>query len=189
LTEFNKIRDFDSNSLTDLTSTHPKKRGQLGIFLIALITVSSISTPNNYIGMLRAPQDKGIESRVPFEPVLAAIKGANIPEGAKVYIITQHKAGYEYYVIRYEMIGAQFAAVPFSIGSPFAESGDAWTDPTVDAEKWSKTLLDFDYVVLYNSTESFVDEFSSLFKDGTVEENSVYKIVKLGNDSLLTKIR
>ncbi len=189
LTEFNKIRDFDSNSLTDLTSIHPKKRGQLGIFLIALITVSSISTPNNYIGMLRAPQDKGIESRVPFEPVLAAIKGANIPEGAKVYIITQHKAGYEYYVIRYEMIGAQFAAVPFSIGSPFAESGDAWTDPTVDAEKWSKTLLDFDYVVLYNSSESFVDEFSSLFKDGTVEENSVYKIVKLGNDSLLTKIK
>ena len=139
--------------------------------------------------MLRAPQDKGFESRTPFAPVLAAIETANIPEGAKVYIITQHKVGYEYYVIRYEMIGAQFAAVPFSIGSPFAESGDAWTDPTVDAEKWSKTLLDFDYVVLYNSTESFINEFSSLFKEGIVEENSVYKVVKLGNDSLLTKIQ
>ena len=59
----------------------------------------------------------------------------------------------------------------------------------MDAEKWSKTLLDFDYVVLYNSTESFVNEFSSLFKDGIVEENSVYKVVKLGNNSLLTKIQ
>ena len=189
LTEFNIIREFDSNSMTDLTSTHPKKRSQLGIFLIALIAIGAISTPNHYVDMLRAPQDKGFESRTPFAPVLAAIETANIPEGAKVYIITQHKTGYEYYVIRYEMIGAQFAAVPFSIGSPFAESGDAWTDPTVDAEKWSKMLLDFDYVVLYNYSESFVNEFSSLFKDGIVEENSVYKVVKLGNDSLLTKIQ
>jgi hypothetical protein len=189
LTEFNTIREVDSNSIIELASTHPKKRSQLGIFLIALVAIGSISTPNHYIDMLRAPKDKGIESRTPFDPVIDAIKNANIPEGAKVYIITQHKVGYEYYVLRYEMIGAEFAAVPFSIGSPFAESGDAWTDPTVDAEKWSKTLLDFDYVVLYNSTESFVDEFSSLFKDGIVEENSVYKVVKLGNDSLLTKIQ
>jgi hypothetical protein len=157
--------------------------------LIALVAIGSISTPNHYISMLKAPQDKGIESRAPFDPVLAAIEDANLPEGAKVYIITQHKVGYEYYVIRYELIGARFGAVPFSIGSPFADSGDAWTDPTVDAEKWSKTLLDFDYVVLYNSTESFVTEFSSVFKDGIVEENSVYKVVKLGNNSLLTKIQ
>ena len=189
LNEFTTFREIDSNLITDLTSTHQEKRSQLGIFLIALIAIGSISTPTHYIDMLRAPQDKGFESRAPFTPLLAAIEAANIPEGAKVYIITQHKVGYEYYVIRYEMIGAQFAAVPFSIGSPFAESGDAWTDPTVDAEKWSKTLLDFDYVVLYNSTESFINEFSSLFKEGIVEENSVYKVVKLGNDSLLTKIQ
>ena len=189
LAEFNSIREVDSNSITELASTHPKNRSQLGIFLIAFVAIGSISTPNHYISMLRAAQDKGIESRAPFAPVLASIENANLPEGAKVYIITQHKVGYEYYVLRYEMIGAEFAEVPFSIGSPFAESGDAWTDPTVDAEKWSKTLLDFDYVVLYNSTESFVDEFSTLFKDGIVEENSVYKVVKLGNDSLLTKIQ
>jgi hypothetical protein len=139
--------------------------------------------------MLRAPEDKGVESRAPFDPVLAAIESAKIPEGAKVYIITQHKVGYEYFVLRYEMIYAQFEPVAFSIGSPFAEFGDAWTDTSVDAEKWSKTLLDFDYVVLYNYSESFVNEFSSLFKDGIVEENSVYRVVKLGNNSLLTKIQ
>jgi hypothetical protein len=189
LTEFSSIHEVEVNSVNDLTSTHPKKKSQVGIFLIAVIAISSISTPNHYIDMLRAPQYKGIESRAQFEPMLAAIEAAEIPEGAKVYIITQHKVGYEYFALRYEMIYAQFKPVAFSIGSPYAESGDAWTDPTVDAEKWSKTLLDFDYVVLYNSTESFVNEFSSLFKDGIVEESSVYKVVKSGNDSLLTKIQ
>jgi len=189
LTQFNSLREVDSNSTIDLTSTHPRKRNQVGIFLISIVAISSISTPNHYMDMLRAPQYKGIESRAQFESMLGAIEAAKIPEGAKVYIITQHKVGYEYFVLRYEMIYAQFKPVAFSIGSPYAESGDAWTDPTVDAEKWSKTLLDFDYVVLYNSTESFVNEFSSLFKDGIVEENSVYKVVKLGNDSLLTKIQ
>lgn len=189
LSDLHAIRDVDSNSIKDEESIHPKKRTQVGIFLIALILISSISSPNQYIEMLRAPQYKGIESRAQFDPMLAAIETANIPEGAKVYIITQHKVGYEYFVLRYEMIYAQFEPAAFSIGSPYAESGDAWTDPTVDAEKWSKTLLDFDYVVLYNSTESFINEFSSLFKDGIVEDNSVYKVVKLKNRSLLTKIQ
>ena len=189
LTEFNSIREVEANSITDLSSTHPNKRSQVGILLVALIAISSISSPNQYIDMLRAPQDKGIESRAPLAPMVDAIEAAKIPEGAKVYIITQHKVGYEYFVLRYEMIYAKFKPVAFSIGSPYAESGDAWTDTTVDAEKWSKTLLDFDYVVLYNSTESFVNEFSSLFKDGIVEENSVYKVINSSNRSLLTKIQ
>jgi hypothetical protein len=81
------------------------------------------------------------------------------------------------------MIYAEFEPVAFSIGSPFAESGDAWTDTTVDAEKWSEMLLDFDYVVLSNVTVSFLNEFYLLFKDGIVEDNSVYKVVKLSDSS------
>jgi hypothetical protein len=86
------------------------------------------------------------------------------------------------------MIGNDFGGKAFSIGTPRGE-GDIWTDPTMNAEKWNQTLLDFDYVVLYNSTESFLNEFSSLFENGIVEDSSVYKVVKLGNDSLLTKIQ
>ena len=183
LRKFDSIRDVDSNSTKDLASTHPKKRSQVGIFLVTLIAISSISSQNQYLDMLRTPKGKELPYRDALAPVVAEIEAAKIPKGAKVYIITQHKTGYEYYVLRYEMIGAQFGAVPFSIGSPFAESGDAWTDPTVDAEKWSKMLLDFDYVVLSNVTESFLNEFYLLFKDGIVEDNSVYKVVKLNDRS------
>ena len=53
----------------------------------------------------------------------------------------------------------------------------------MDAEQWSEMLLDFDYVVLSNATISFILEFSSLFKDGIVEGNSVYQVVKLSDRS------
>ena len=188
LSKFDSIRDVDSNSTKDLTSTHPKKRSQVGIFLVTLIAISSISSQNQYLDMLRTPKDKELPYRDALAPVVAEIEAAKIPEGAKVYIITQHKTGYEYYILRYEMIGAQFGAVPFSIGSPSAETGDLWTDPTMDAEKWSKTLLDFEYVVLANATMSFANEFYSLFRDGRVEDGSVYKVVKLGDSILLEKI-
>jgi hypothetical protein len=56
------------------------------------------------------------------------------------------------------------------------------------AKKWSKTLLDFDYVVLANATMSFANEFYSLFKDESVEEGFVYKVVKLGDSIRLEKI-
>ena len=120
--------------------------------------------------------------------MVKAIKAAKIPDGSKVYIITQHKIGFEYYVLRYELIGAQFGEMPFSIGSPYGE-GDNWTEPTMDAAKWSKTLRDFDFVVLYITTESFNEEFSSLFEGGVVEPNTVYKIEKLAKTVVLSKAK
>ena len=85
------------------------------------------------------------------------------------------------------MIGSQFGSNAFSIGSKNGE-GDVWTDPTVDAEKWSKTLRDFDFVVLYITTDSFNEEFSLLFEGGLVEPSTVYKIGKLANTVVLSKL-
>ena len=62
------------------------------------------------------------------------------------------------------------------IGSPNGES-DLWTDPIMDAEKWSKTLRNYDFVVLYITTESFKKEFSSLFEYGVVEPDTVYDLL------------
>ena len=77
--------------------------------------------------------------------------------------------------------------MPFSIGTK-KDKGDIWTEETMDAKKWSETLRDFDFVVLSITTESFNDEFSSLFKDGLVESDSVYKVMKYQNSVLLVKV-
>jgi len=187
LSEFNFAQDVDSNPLDEETLRFPNKRKQVSILLIAFIALNSLSSIGNYINMLRTPQNKGIEWRAPFDPIKKAIKAAKMPQGSKVYIITQHKIGFEYYVLRYEMVGAQFGQAPFSIGSQNDE-GDMWTEPTMNAGKWSKTLRDFDYVVLYITTESFNNEFSTLFEAGIVEPNSVYKVIKSKEKILLKKV-
>jgi hypothetical protein len=188
LSEVNFAEDFQSNLLTDPNLRHSNIKKRVSILLITFLALNTISSIGNYVKLLREPQYKGSEWREPFTPMIKAIGAAKIPEGSDVYIITQHKIGFEYYVLRYELIGAQFGQVPFSIGSQNGE-GDIWTEPTMDAAKWSKTLRDFDFVVLYITTESFNKEFSSLFKGGVVEANTVYKVEKLAKTVVLSKAR
>ena len=188
LSEINFAEDFKANLLSDSNSKSANIKMRVSILIITFIALSTISSIGNYVNLLRAPQHKGSEWREPFAPMVKAIKAAKIPEGSKVYIITQHKIGFEYYVLRYELIGAQFGEMPFSIGSPYGE-GDIWTEPTMDAAKWSKTLRDFDFVVLYITTESFNEEFSSLFEGGVVEPNTIYKIEKLAKTVVLSEAK
>lgn len=167
---------------------NPNNKMRISILLITFMVLSTISSIGNYVNLLRAPQYNGSEVREPFAPMIKKIRAAKIPDGSKVYIITQHTVGFEYYVLRYEMVGAKFGTNAFSIGSKNGED-DIWTEPTMGAEKWAKTLRDYDFVVLYITTESFNQEFSSLFENGVVEPVTVYKIEELTNTVVLTKIK
>jgi hypothetical protein len=187
LSELNFVDEFDSKLSEYTGSRFPSNGMRVGVLLLAFITLSSLSSIGNYVNLIRSPQYKGSESRVPFAPTLKAINAANLPDQSKVYIITQHKSGFEYYVLRYEMISAKFGRNAFSVGSPFGD-GDVWTDPTMDAKTWSQTLQDYDFVVLHNSSESFNNEFVSLFESGIIEENSVYRVQKTRSGVSLSKV-
>ena len=163
------------------------RQRHISVLLIAFIYLNTISSLGYYVFMLRSAPNLGIDWREPLFKTTKAIKAAKIPDGSKVYIVTQHRAGFEYYLLRYEMVGAQFGEKPFSIGTK-KDEGDIWTDEAMDAKDWSETLRDFDFVVLSITTESFNDEFSSLFKDGLVESDSVYKVMKYQDSVLLVKV-
>lgn len=163
------------------------RQRHISVLLIAFIYLNTISSLGYYVFMLRSAPNLGIDWREPLFKTTKAIKAAKIPDGSKVYIVTQHRAGFEYYMLRYEMVGAYFGEKPFSIGTK-KDEGDIWTDEAMDAKDWSETLRDFDFVVLSITTESFNDEFSSLFKDGLVESDSVYKVMKYQDGVLLVKV-
>jgi hypothetical protein len=137
--------------------------------------------------LLRTDQFKGIQYRTPFEPVLKAINVADIPKGSQVWIIAQHTVGFEYYVLRYEMIDAKFGTVSWSIGSPDGD-GDIWTDSAQTAQTWSQELRNFDYVVLYSASEGFYTEFGSIFESGIIDTNSVYKVIENDGTVSLSKV-
>ena len=185
--EFSLAKQFDSEITTEEQKGSLGAHRKVSLFLVVFLSLAMISNSINYVSMLRGGNSRGIEFREKFNPVTRSIREAGIPEQSKVWIIAQHTAGFEYYVLRYEMIQADFSNVAWSIGSPNGV-GDIWTDPSLDVEKWSKELLTFDYVVLYSTTESFNNEFGSLFESGIPETDSVYKVIKNDNTVSLSKI-
>ena len=184
---FRLTKYFDTYKGAIETKSLLRLRKQVALYLVALMILFSFSSIMNSLIFLRSDQFKGAQYRTPFMSVKDAIKSANMPKQSKVWIIAQHSSGFEYYVLRYEMLDKQFGEVPWSIGSSNGE-GDIWTDSQMTAQSWSQELREFDYVVLYSASAKFYDEFGSLFESGKIDTNSVYKVVKTDTNVSLSKV-
>lgn len=187
VSEFSLEKYFEPKAVSEETISSLSIRKQVSLFISAFLALVSFSSIMSSIILLRTDQFKGIQYRTPFEPVTKAIDVADIPKGSQVWIIAQHTVGFEYYVLRYEMIDAKFGTVPWSIGSPNGD-GDIWTDSAQTAQTWSQELRNFDYVVLYSASEGFYTEFGSLFESGIIDTNSVYKVIKTDGTVSLSKV-
>ena len=187
LAELSFTKFFFVNDVDNMKTGSPNTRKQIGLYLAAFLALISFSSIMSSIILLRSDQFKGANYRTPFEPLIKAIDVADIPQGSRVWIIAQHTAGFEYYVIRYEMIDARFGTVSWSIGSPSGE-GDVWTNSEQTSQTWSQELNSFDYVVLYSASENFYTEFGSLFESGIIHTNSIYKVKKYDGAVSLSKI-
>ena len=181
------FRYFDSDESKRNCPNSLSIRKQSSLFVVAFLTLNCLSGVGSYIIMLRTNPFNGVEYRTPYIPILEAVSKAKIPEQSKIYIIAQHTVGFEYYVLRYEMSDQLFGKVPWSIGTPRGE-GDIWTDPKWDLKKWSNELQEYDYVVVYSTSEQFNSEYGSLFDSGVIDTNTVYKVVKTENDVSLSKV-
>ena len=187
LAELSFVKFFDTTDIDNTQNEYAKIRRQVSLYLVAFLVLISFSSIMNSIILLRTDQFKGQQYRTPFEPIVKAIDMADIPKGSKIWIIAQHTVGFEYYVLRYEMIDAKFGTVPWSIGSPNGK-GDIWTDSDYTAQTWAEELNGFDYVLLYSASENFYTEFGALFESGIVDTNSIYKVEKGDGSISLSKI-
>ena len=187
--DFNFSQFFTNGVSAEGLSKDKPSKERVGLLLVALMTVMTLSSIHNYMLMLTVSRYQGSEVRAPLNPTLEAIGNAKMPEGSKVWIITQHKVGFEYYVLRYEMQNSkfEFGEKPFSVGVPYGD-GDIWTAPDRTLEVWSDELRDWDYVVLYETTESFNRQFATLFEPGIPESNSVYEVKVTEEEVSLIKV-
>ena len=187
LAELSFAKFFDPNVIDQAQNESVKIRRQVSLYLVAFLVLMSFSSIMNSIILLRTDQFKGQQYRTPFEPIVKAIDVADIPKGSQVWIIAQHTAGFEYYVLRYELLNFKFGTASWSIGSQNGE-GDIWTDSDQTSQTWSEELKSYDYVVLYSASENFYTEFGSLFESGIIDTNSIYKVEKGDNSISLSKI-
>ena len=161
---------------------------QMGGFLAFIVMITSLTSIYSYMEMIKSNQFRGKEARVIYDPIRAKIKAAKIPDQSKVWIISQYSSGFDYYVLRYEMINLKFGNAAWSIGKPYDDS-DIWTDSTITASRWVNELQQYDYVILYATSESLNEEFSSVFNSGIIEPNSVYKVLQEPENLVLVKVQ
>ena len=182
---------FNSDELTNANKTEtlsPNQKLQMGSFLAFIVMLTSLTSIYSYMEMIKSNQFRGKEARVIYDPIKATIKAAKIPDQSKVWIISQYSSGFDYYVLRYEMINLKFGDAAWSIGKPYDDS-DIWTDSTMTAPKWANELKHYDYVILFATSESFNEDFSGVFDSGIIEPNSVYKVLQEPESLILVKVQ
>jgi hypothetical protein len=122
-----------------------------------------------------------------FHSMADKIRFAKFDTNTRVWIIAQHTMGFEFYLLQYEALPANVGRIPYSIGSP-AFYGDPWTDPNMTVEKWNQALNNYDYVIVFKSTESFIAEYGSLFEDpNSLSEQGIDRIEHRKDKNLLVK--
>jgi hypothetical protein len=154
-----------------------------GVVLVSLFALSPVQKLSEFFA---SPNAYSSKVRAQFEPVLEQARAAGIEPGDKVWIIAQHTTGFEYWVLRYSLMENETNSDSWSLGAK-ADENDVWTAEKSVSE-WSGDLKGYDYVLLFQKSESFQSEFSILFeKSADVSDSSVFRISDEEGDVRLTR--
>jgi hypothetical protein len=124
---------------------------------------------------------------VNYKTLTEKIKFLNLTTDDRVWIISQDTMGFEFYIFQYEVLPASVGSIPFSIGTPSSPQ-DIWTDPKMTPEKWDEALDNYDYVLIFKTTDSFVSEFGPMFEDpSSLIEQGIYRVEKDQTGNRLVK--
>jgi hypothetical protein len=146
------------------------------------------SSPAHFLSYLSSPSAASNNYMAQFNDQRKMIKDMKLTVEDDVWIISQHTQGFEYYFLKYELLPASVGPVPWSIGSAYSE-GDIWTDTKITAEKWNDLLDEYDYVYVNKATESYINEFGSLYEDpGSMTTPGFYKVVANKSGNTLVRV-
>jgi hypothetical protein len=158
-------------------------RIQLSLIILSVFVLLSPKYLSTYLN------NPNIDSEIRnnFDGIEREINESNFSKIDKVWIITQHKTGFEYYVVKYLLMPSSVNFGNFSIGEPYGPE-DYWTAQGVSFGKFRNLLPDYDYVFIYESNNSFSCQFGELFNGKCEPINpGFYKVVIESNDIKLVK--
>lgn len=184
---------FELKEISQETVAADSQRKFETIFKIPLmplmLTLSyTVHSPAGHaLNFLYSPHQQSVAIANNFKLIDEKIELAQFKVDDKVGIIAQHTIGFEYYRLQYEIMPASTFKTGFntwSIGSPSGPD-DLWTDQTMTPERWNDYLNNLDYLVVYNVSQSFLDEFGIFFEDkeNIANESAIYWVdhSNLGN--------
>ena len=127
--------------------------------------------------LTRASVHKSVEYRRGLDSYTERIVEKLQSPPSTIYIIAQKSDGYIYWALRYNLKPNTVNEKAWSIspdGSPLYE-GDSYTKKK-SPEDWKKELNGYDYVILYEITEAFKDNYSDLFDQRYFIYPGLYKV-------------
>jgi hypothetical protein len=155
-----------------------------GVVLVSLFALSPVQKLSEFFA---SPNAYSSQVRAQFEPVLEQARAAGIEPGDKVWIIAQHTTGFEYWVLRYELMENETNSDSWSLGTK-ADENDVWTVEK-SASEWGDDLKGFDYVLVYRATESLVNDFSELFANPSeLQDSTVFSGTEAIDSIGLTRV-
>jgi hypothetical protein len=154
---------------------------------VVFLSIFALSPVQKLAEFFANPHGYSSQVRSQFEPVLEQAKQAGIKRGDKVWIIAQHTTGFEYWILRYSLMGSDVNLSGWSIGSPSSEE-DIWTVAKT-AEEWASDLREFDYVLFFDPGDNFMNQFGSLFtQNADTEPLSVFQVSVLDDKVSLSRV-
>jgi hypothetical protein len=177
--------DQISSSHSELFNSNFLKIPVIAIWVTGLLMFTSV--PGRIPQYISRSDNFSNEFRTPFDVIKEKIHLAQFKPEDKIYVITQHKMGFEYHYLKYESLPGDVVPMPFSIGSEL-DVFDFWTDQRMTLDVWDKTLNNFDFVIIYNISESFIKEFSEIFENPKlIEEQTIYFVEHSDSGNKLVK--
>jgi hypothetical protein len=156
-----------------------------GVVFVALFALSPVQKLAEFFS---SPHAYSSQVRAQFEPVLEQAKQVGIEPGDRVWIIAQHTAGFEYWVLRYSLMENETNSGFWSLGSKANES-DVWTAERTVAE-WALDLTEYDFVLVHRTSQSLTTEFSELFENSAdVRDSTVFSVNVTEQGVKLTSLR
>lgn len=154
----------------------PNKLNQsLSILLVSSFLLGNVDGLTKLTLLSNAEKNTLIENRTQYA-TLENIDHIMKPTD-RLYVIAQNTKGYEMLVAKYIITPYKANSdSSYSIGKKYGEE-DVWTSD-LTADEWRSELVkNYQYVYILKADQQFSTEFSSLFFDGNIDNNTFYKII------------
>jgi hypothetical protein len=106
-----------------------------------------------------------------------------IPADKKVYLVHQGSDGFQFHLLRYELVPRSTNHGGWSLGRPFFP-GDVWSQD-LSPKQWASILAQgYEYVLLAKTDQTFWDRYGPLFEPPPPMGALVFKVVKKASGAI-----
>ena len=139
-----------------------------------MVMISPMTVAFNYVTREAVATSQSI--RGAYQSVVDKVEH-QIEDDDNIYLIVQASSGYEKLVLTYLLRNYSVNTQGYSIGEPFFE-GDIYTVEKTPEEWIDELCEEYDYVLLYNINDYFIENYGNLFDTTEIVSNGLYKVNK-----------